>query len=281
MNPVRAKVSSGANASPDFQDDTDTRSVPESTAVGGPVGDPVTATDTDNDTLTYTFAADSDLQFFDIDMETGQIEVAQELDFDAVGLGRADDAVAGTYTVVVRATDPSGLADNITITITAENVNEAPIVTGRAELNVAEGITGTAYVGLPDAPGINALPNPTNQENEYVYEDPDYLDSIARWTLEGDDAGAFDDSGRFEPRYLQFKTAPDFENPTDMNRDNVYEVTLVATDTDPSRTGRRRHRQAKRMADRHQRRGSGDGGVYGGGEGFPRRDAGCGGAGPR
>ena len=56
-------------------------------------------------------------------------------------------------------------------------------------------------------------------------------------TLEGDDAGAFDHSGRFEPRYLQFKVEPDYENPTDMNRDNVYEVTLVATDTDPLRTG--------------------------------------------
>ena len=98
-NPVRAAVSPGANASPDFQDDTDTRTVSESTAVGDPVGDPVTATDTNNDTLTYELdddalstsqlAADSDLQFFDINMETGQIEVAQELDFDAVGAGRA------------------------------------------------------------------------------------------------------------------------------------------------------------------------------------------------
>ena len=250
MNPVRAAVSLGANASPDFQDDMDTRSVPESTAVGDPVGDPVAATDTDNDTLTYeldddadstnTLVAASDLQFFDIDMETGQIAVAQELDYDAVGQDRASGAVgavAGTYTVIVRATDPSGLADNITVTITAENANEAPVVTGRAELSVAEGITGTAYVGLPDAPGIDEEPDPTNQQNEYVYEDPDHLDSIARWTLEGDDAGAFDHSGRFEPRYLQFKVAPDYENPTDMNRDNVYEVTLVATDTDPLGTG--------------------------------------------
>ena len=75
-------------------------------------------------------------------METGQIAVAQELDYDAVGQGRATGAVAGTYTVIVRATDPSGLADNITVTITAENANEAPVVTGRAELSVAEGITG-------------------------------------------------------------------------------------------------------------------------------------------
>ena len=149
--------------------------------------------------------------------------------------------MAGTYTVIVRATDPSGLADNITVTITAENVNEDPVVTGRAELSVDEGITDAddnlVYNTLPDAPGPGESADPTNQQNEYVYEDPDHLDSIARWTLEGDDAGAFDVSGRFEPRYIQFKVAPDFENPTDANSDNVYEVTLVATDTDPLGTG--------------------------------------------
>ena len=109
-------------------------------------------------------------------------------------------------------------------------------MTGRAELSVnEEGDDG--YTALQDAPPTTAPADPTNQENEYVYEDPDYLDSIARWTLEGDDAGAFDVSGRFEPRYIQFKVAPDFENPTDANSDNVYEVTLVATDTDPQGTG--------------------------------------------
>ena len=242
-NPVRAQVSSG-NASPDFEDNTDDRTVPESTAVGDPVGDPVTATDTPNDTLTYeldddttlnnALAAANDVQFFDIDMETGQIEVARELDFDAVGEGRADGAVAGTYTVVVRATDPSGLADNITVTITAENVNEDPIVTGRAEISVAE-LTGAVYVSLPDAPDVQPTTpgSRTYTRNEYVFEEPDHLDSIADWQLEGDDAAAFDLSGGFEPRYIQFKEAPDFENPTDANNDNVYEVTLVATDTGP------------------------------------------------
>ena len=248
MNPVRAEVSSpGDNGSPDFGQEEDTRTVPESTAVGDPVGDdPVAAIDPDGDTLTYELdndadstndlADESDLQFFDIDMATGQITVAQELDFDAVGEGRATGAEAGTYTVVVRATDPSGLADNITITITAENVNEDPTVTGRAELSVEEG-TDDGYTTLPDAPAETESADPTNQQNEYVYEEPDQRDSIARWTLEGDDAGVFDHSGRFEPRYLQFKVPPDYENPTDMNRDNVYEVTLVAMDTDPLGTG--------------------------------------------
>ena len=239
-NPVRAAVSSGANASPDFEDGEDDRTVPESTAVGDHVGAPVTATDTDNDTLTYELIAvaspnDGDDDFFDIDMATGQITVAKELDYDAAE-GRTEGATAGEYKVMVRATDPSGLADNITVTITAVNVNEDPVVTGRAELSVAEE-ADDGYTTLQDAPDIGESPNPTNQQNEYVYEDPDHLDSIARWTLEGDDAGAFDQSGRFEPRYIQFKVAPDYENPTDMNRDNVYEVTLVATDTDPLGTG--------------------------------------------
>ena len=92
------------------------------------------------------------MQFFDIDMETGQIEVAQELDYDAVGQGRATGAVAGTYTVVVRATDPSGLSDAITITITAENVNEDPIVTGRAELSVEEGADDGYTASFPMLP---------------------------------------------------------------------------------------------------------------------------------
>ena len=233
-----------ANGSPDFGQEEDIRTVPESTAMGDPVGDPVAAIDPDDDTLTYELVEvadpnDGDDEFFDIDMATGQITVAQNLDYDTHqdrGPTTDDRATAGEYKVIVRATDPSGSADNITVTITAENVNEAPIVTGRAELSVAEG-TDDGYTTLPDAPDISALPDPTNQQNEYVYEEPDQRDSIARWTLEGDDAGVFDHSGRFEPRYLQFKVPPDYENPTDMNRDNVYEVTLVATDTDPSGTG--------------------------------------------
>ena len=238
-NPVRAAVSDNANASPDFEDNTDDRTVPESTAVGDHVGDPVTATDTDNDTLTYELIQvaspnDGDDEFFDIDQASGQIMVAQGLDYDAVG-DRTATAMAGEYKVIVRATDPSGEVDNITVTIMAENVNEDPIVTGQAEIRVPELADGV-YVSLPDAPDVQPqnAGSRTYTENEYVFEEPDHLDSIADWQLEGDDAAAFDLSGGFEPRYIQFKEAPDFENPTDANNDNVYELTLVATDTGPS-----------------------------------------------
>ena len=246
-NPVRAEVSANANASPDFETNMDTMTVPESTAVGANVGAPVTATDTDNDTLTYELIAfplipsatdpnAGDVEFFDIDQASGQITVAQGLDYDTdQDRGPTNDrATASEYKVIVRATDPSGEADNITVTITAENVNEDPIVTGRAEISVMEG-TSAGYTILPDAPDVQPdnAGSRTYNKNEYVFEEPDYLDSIADWQLEGDDAAAFDLSGGFEPRYIQFKEAPDFENPTDANNDNVYELTLVATDTGP------------------------------------------------
>ena len=209
--------------------------MPESTAVGANVGLPVTATDPDpEDIVSYELiaapAANSlDVGFFEIDKESAQITVAQGLDADEQrdtngdGSINATDGAAGEYMVIVRATDPSGLADNITVTITAENVNEAPTITGRAELMVME------------APGYVALVDPVNTY-EPVEEDH-VTDSIATWHLDGDDGAAFDLSGLFEPRYLNFKKAPDFENPTDANRDNVYEVTIVATDTDPFGTG--------------------------------------------
>ena len=83
MNPVRAEVSSIDNASPDFPDVTDTRSVPESTAVGAHVGALVGATDENNDILTYELIAVTgdnvrDIEFFNIHQGSGQITVAQK-----------------------------------------------------------------------------------------------------------------------------------------------------------------------------------------------------------
>ena len=80
MNPVRAEVSFIDNASPDFPDATDTRSVPESTAVGAHVGALVGATDENNDILTYELIAVTgdnvrDIGFFNIHQGSGQITV--------------------------------------------------------------------------------------------------------------------------------------------------------------------------------------------------------------
>ena len=98
----------GTNRAPEFPAETAARTVPDSTAPRGNVGDPVVATDPDDDTLTYTLGG-ADAASFAID-GTGQITVAAGTTLDA----RTKD----TYTVVVTATDPSDEIDTITVTIT-------------------------------------------------------------------------------------------------------------------------------------------------------------------
>ncbi len=100
-----------ANSPPTFPAATATRSVNEDAAVGSNVGDPVAATDADQDTLTYTVTG-SDA--FAIDASTGQITVARALDETAVAYllrvsvsdgknadGEADASVDATIPVTV------------------------------------------------------------------------------------------------------------------------------------------------------------------------------------
>ena len=86
-----------------------TRSVVEGAPAGTAVGDPVAATDADNDTLTYTLEGD-DAGSFAIDAGTGQI---------TVGAGTTlDYGARPAYAVSVTATDPSGYSAAIAVTIT-------------------------------------------------------------------------------------------------------------------------------------------------------------------
>ena len=223
----------GSNEAPMFADDQDPvmdgeqaaakREVAENTAAGQAIGDPVVAMDEDGgDILTYTLtSADTDADSFDINWATGQIMTKAELDFDVV----ADR----TYTVTVRATDPSGIpqadprvdanSDTVTVNIMVTDVNEPPAVTGAAEVTFQEG-QGDIATSLDD----------------YTADDPETSgannDSDSNWSVSGADAGKFEISATGE---LTFEMKPDFENPGDANTDNVYEVTVVAADGDGNR----------------------------------------------
>ena len=65
--------------------------------------------------------------------------------------------------------------------------------------------------------------------NRYTFSDDDAGDGFRTWRLEGDDAAKFT-LVQTVGRLLQFKESPDFENPGDRDGDNVYKVTVVATD---------------------------------------------------
>ena len=167
-----------------------------------------------------------DINYFAIDKATGQISVKGKLDYEA-GSPPDGDGAAGVYVVRVTVRDPSGAPlKAIDVTITVTDVNEPPMIamTGASEISIAEHPEGNMddYILLAD-----------DQTNRYTETDQQL--HAVNWSLEGEDAGDFDIEGvvgvgEANQRKLDFKVAPDYEMPADDNGDNVYKVTLVATD---------------------------------------------------
>ena len=171
-------------------------SVSENSAIGTAVGTLTTTDANIVDAFTYSLPAGfGDNADFSIDGD--ELKLGVSPDYEA----------KSSYSVKIKTTDAGGLFYEETFTITVTNVNEAPTVTSGATASIAENGTGTLYT----AAGT----------------DPDAGDSLA-WSLGGTDAGWFDiDASTGD---VTFKTAPDYENPKDAGGNNVYDVTVIATD---------------------------------------------------
>ena len=182
----------GANVAPEFASATTSRTVAENTAAGEDIGTPVAANDDNGDTLAYTLGG-TDAASFDIDPATGQLMTLAALDYET----------KRTYSVTVTASDSGGLSDStaVTITVTDEGIE----VSGPAAVDYAE--------------------NGTNPVATYTAYGPDA--DMAAWSLDGDDAGDFEIS---TGGVLTFRSSPDYENPMDADRDNVYMVTIMVSD---------------------------------------------------
>ena len=102
-----------SNTPPSFPSEAPTPDVDENTPSYENIGDPVTATDGDNDTLTYSLE-NAGVSHFRIDSDTGQLQTGAPLDYET----------QSSYTVTVIATDPAGATGRITVTITVNDVNE-------------------------------------------------------------------------------------------------------------------------------------------------------------
>ena len=87
------------NAAPVFTERSVTREVPENTPAGDSVGDPVKATDADEDLLSYTLSGGADKGAFEVDLGTGQIAVGADTKLNFEGDQK-------TYTVELKAEDP-------------------------------------------------------------------------------------------------------------------------------------------------------------------------------
>ena len=129
--------------------------------------------------------------------------------------------VAIVAIVATDATDTSNRGE-LSVTVTVTNVNEAPTVTGSASHIYQEIIEGdvahpVAVFGFSDSEGNDVT-----------------------WSLSGTDRGDFTvtktSTGAGQ---LAFGRSADFESPADSGGNNVYNVTVVATDDGtPSQAGR-------------------------------------------
>ncbi len=188
------QVAPPTNDPPAFSTETADRNIAENTAAGEDIGAPVTATDPDQNTLTYSLGG-TDAASFGIVQTAGQLQTKAALDYES----------QKTYTVTVTATDPSGESDSITVTITVNNVDEAPVIGLSASIDYPENYTGRVAT--------------------YTAIDPE--GKTITWKLSGDDSEDFQISAGGE---LTFKTPPDHEAPADADENNMYEVTVEASD---------------------------------------------------
>ena len=133
----------------------------------------------------------------------GRIRVGPgtELDYDH---GRR------TYAVIVRATDPGGLTDTVTVNIEVTNVDEVPELS-RADVT----ITGDTRIDYPE--------NSTAPVQTYGVTGSDA--GTPTWSISGSDRSAFSISSA---GVLTFNSPPDFEDARDTGGNNVYEVSVQA-----------------------------------------------------
>ena len=188
------------NVGPVFSPETANRKVAEN-ARSTRLGVAVRATDANDSTLTYTV---SDPANFSVS-PSGQLSTVAMLNHEGTGNDERE--------VTVTATDPWGLRATLIYTVTVDDVNEAPTIdTGPTRRDHAENTPIETTIAT------------------YVVSDIDADDTAGAltWSLEGEDAAKF--SIVESTGVLTFEEPPNYEKPTDRNKDNVYKVTVVVSD---------------------------------------------------
>ena len=151
------RVEGQTNAAPVFSADTDIRTVPENSPTGTSVGDPVTATDADNDTLTYTLEGDDALSF-GIDSSSGQIQTIAGVTYD--------HEAKSSYSVTVKADDSNGGTDTIIISIGLTDVDEPPAAPGAPAVSPVSGSSDSLDVSW-SAPDNSGKPDIESYDLQY------------------------------------------------------------------------------------------------------------------
>ena len=137
------------------------------TEAGVNIGTPVSATDADRNTLTYSLRGIAALNF-DIDSTNGQLKTKAALDFE----------IKPSYSVIVSVSDGRGGSDSIAVTINVTDVVEVPVTDEDNQVVVLVDPDEETEVSTPDGGGIVTFPEDTRPEPFFVSitTDPDNCD---------------------------------------------------------------------------------------------------------
>tara|TARA_A100001011_G_scaffold221736_1_gene229674 strand:- start:3036 stop:4700 length:1665 start_codon:yes stop_codon:yes gene_type:complete len=165
------------------------------TRVGGFV-----VTDDDSDyTHTYAFGNPANYDIFSIDSQTGVVSFLSAPDFE----NPTDDGFDNTHYFTLAISD-GNITTNTNFQVIVADVNEAPSFSINSSQVFVENTTTILNVGVTDPEGASIT-----------------------YSLSGNDASKFSISSRGG---LTFNASPDFEAPSDYGSNNVYDVSVSASD---------------------------------------------------
>ena len=220
------------NSAPVFGSSTAAYSMDENTAAGQNVGAALTATDTDNDTLTYSLEG-TDAASFDILPASGQIRTK-------TGVSYSYEAQT-SYAVTVKADDGFGGTDTVAVTIALNDVDEQPDKPAAPMLEPVSGST-TSLTASWTKPDLNGGPDITGYDVRYREG------ASGGWTnLTHDGVGVTatitgltaDTEYQVQVRAKNEETPSDWSDPSDAVRTNAEggtatpEITKVAVTSSP------------------------------------------------
>ena len=149
-----------------------------------------------------------DAALFNINATTGAVTFKSSPNYEAPG----DAGGNNVYDVNVTASDGTN-ATTQAVAISVTNVNEAPTITPAATASFAENATGTVYTAAATDPDAGAT---------------------LTYSLTGADASLFNINAT--TGVVTFKSSPNYEAPGDAGGNNVYDVSVTASDGTNSAT---------------------------------------------
>ena len=158
---------------------------------------------TDAGAITYSLGGTgADNALFSIS-SGGALTFLAAKNFEAAGSAAGTNA----YAITVNLTDAAGNVTNQAVTVNVTNVNEAPVMNSATTASFAENGTGTVYTAA--ATDVDA-------------------GTTLSYTIGGTDSALFNINA--STGAVTFKAVPNYEAPTDAGANNVYDITVTASD---------------------------------------------------